>query len=54
MPICTELAKQIQEITELECVDLTTSRPLLSLIATHASDGKLDSGNNRGLFVVCV
>lgn len=54
MPMCLALAKQIQQLTELECAETSTTHPLLSLIATHASDGKLDSLNNKGLFVVSV
>lgn len=52
MPMCVALVRQIQQITELECVELTTTQPLLSLIANHASDGKLEASTTRGLFVV--
>ncbi|KAI4456845.1 mediator of rna polymerase ii transcription subunit 1 [Holotrichia oblita] len=51
MPMCVALVRQIQQITELECAELTTTHPLLSLIATHTSDGKLEAGTTRGLFV---
>lgn len=54
MPMCVALVRQIQQITELECAELTTTHPLLSLIATHTSDGKLEAGTTRGLFVVCL
>lgn len=51
MPICLNLIHQIQQITELDCADISAARPMLSLIATHCSDGKLDTGNNRACFV---
>lgn len=52
MPICMELIKRIQKVTELECGDISAPHPLLSLIIQHASDGQLDCRNNRGLYVV--
>lgn len=52
MPMCVSLVKQIHQLTELECAETFSTHPLLSLIATHASDGKLDSLNNKGMFVV--
>jgi len=52
MPICMELVKRIQKITELECGDISAPHPLLSLIIQHASDGQLDCRNIRGLYVV--
>lgn len=52
MPICMELVKRIQKVTELECGDISAPHPLLSLIIQHASDGQLDCRNNRGLYVV--
>lgn len=51
MPMCVALLRQIQAITDLEIADCSSTHPLLSLIAKHTSDGKLDSSNNRGLFV---
>ncbi|XP_046389679.1 mediator of RNA polymerase II transcription subunit 1-like [Ischnura elegans] len=51
LPMCTTLARRIQQITEMECGDLSSPHPLLSLIARHSSDGQLDCANNRGLFV---
>ncbi|KYQ60577.1 Mediator of RNA polymerase II transcription subunit 1 [Trachymyrmex zeteki] len=51
MPICMELMKKIQKVTELECGDISAPHPLLSLIIQHASDGQLDCRNNRGLYV---
>lgn len=52
MPMCLGLVKQIHQLTELECAELSATHPLLSLIATHSSDGKVDSLHNKGLFVV--
>lgn len=53
MPMCVTLLREIQQLTELEIPELSsTTHPLLSLIATHASNGKLEGGNNKGLFVV--
>ncbi|XP_020295798.1 mediator of RNA polymerase II transcription subunit 1 [Pseudomyrmex gracilis] len=51
MPICMELVKKIQKVTELEWSDTSASSPILSLIIQHASDGQLDCRNNRGLYV---
>ncbi|XP_012531022.2 mediator of RNA polymerase II transcription subunit 1 [Monomorium pharaonis] len=51
MPICMELVKRIQKVTELECGDISAPHPMLSLIIQHASDGQLDCRNNRGLYV---
>lgn len=53
MPLCLALVRRIQQVTEMECGDLSTPHPLLSLVTQHASDGQLDCANNRGLFVVC-
>ncbi|KAL0268887.1 UNVERIFIED_CONTAM: hypothetical protein PYX00_010677 [Menopon gallinae] len=50
-PICLELVKHINTITELECCDTSTSYPLFSLITQHFSNGKMDSSLNKGLFV---
>lgn len=52
MPICMELVKRIQKVTELECGDISAPHPLLSLIIQHVSDGQLDCRNNKGLYVV--
>uniref|UniRef100_A0A1Y1L2C4 Mediator of RNA polymerase II transcription subunit 1 n=1 Tax=Photinus pyralis TaxID=7054 RepID=A0A1Y1L2C4_PHOPY len=51
MPMCVSLIQQIQQLTELECVEMSSTHPLLSLIVTHASDGQIEPGNNKGLFV---
>ncbi|KAI4487733.1 hypothetical protein M0802_011879 [Mischocyttarus mexicanus] len=51
MPMCMELVKRIQKVTELECADVSSPHSLLSLIVQHASDGSLDGRNNRGLYV---
>lgn len=50
--MCLELVRRIQKVTELECGDISTPHPLLSLVVQHTSDGQLDCHNNRGLFVV--
>lgn len=53
MPMCVSLVRQIHQLTELECAELSSATcPLLSLIATHASNGKVEGGSNKGLFVV--
>lgn len=52
MPMCMELVRRIQKVTELECADVSSPHSLLSLIVQHASDGSLDGRNNRGLYVV--
>jgi hypothetical protein len=54
MPMCLPLVRRIHQITEMECGDLSTPHPLLSLVTQHASTGQLDCANNRGLFVVCI
>lgn len=51
MPMCLELVRRIQKVTELECGDISSPHPLLSLVVQHASDDQLDCHNNRGLFV---
>ncbi|PBC27227.1 Mediator of RNA polymerase II transcription subunit [Apis cerana cerana] len=51
MPMCMELVRRIQKVTELECGDISAPHPLLSLIIQHASEGQLDCRNNRGLYV---
>lgn len=52
MPMCVALVRQIQQITELECAELSTTQPLLSLITSDTSEGKLETGVAKGLFVV--
>ncbi|XP_069683901.1 mediator of RNA polymerase II transcription subunit 1 [Periplaneta americana] len=51
MPMCLALVRRIQQVTEMECGDLSSPHPLLSLVTQHASAGQLDCANNRGLFV---
>lgn len=51
MPLCLALVRRIQQVTEMECGDLSSPHPLLSLVTQHASAGQLDCANNRGLFV---
>ncbi|KAK6618199.1 hypothetical protein RUM44_002650 [Polyplax serrata] len=50
-PICLELVKHINAISELECCDTSNPHPLFSLITQHVSNGKMDSSLNKGLFV---
>lgn len=54
MPMCLELIRRIQKVTDLECTDISAPYPLLSMIVQHASDKQLDCRNNRGLTVVSV
>ncbi|XP_044759004.1 mediator of RNA polymerase II transcription subunit 1 isoform X2 [Coccinella septempunctata] len=51
LPMCVALARQLQVVTELEWLDFTNRRPLLDLIVSQCSNGKMRSENNRGLFV---
>ena len=53
-PICLELVKQINALSELECCDSSNPHPLFSLITQFASNGKMDSSSNKGLFVVSI
>lgn len=50
MPIAIALVRKIQAVTHIECADLSTSQPLLSLITQRVSKGELDC-HSRGLFV---
>ena len=52
MPMCTTLVRQIYQITDLECVELSMTHSILNLITAHSSDGKLEVSANKGLFVV--
>lgn len=52
MPMCVALVRKIQQVTEMDNIEQSATHPLLSLIVHHASEGKLESGNNKGLFVV--
>lgn len=52
MPMCMELVREIQKLTELECGDISKPHPLLSLIVQHSSEGQLDCRHNKGLYVV--
>jgi len=54
MPMCVNLVKSLQQITEVECGDMSTQQPMLSLITKNCSSGALDCANNKGLFVVSV
>lgn len=54
LPMCVSLVRRIQQVTEMECGDLTSTHPLMSLITQHASNGQLDCAQNKGLFVVSI
>ncbi|KAJ8922927.1 hypothetical protein NQ315_001471 [Exocentrus adspersus] len=51
MPMCLSLVKQIQKIHPWTDIDSAPTQPLLNLIVSHSSNGKMESCNNRGLFV---
>nr|CAD7196769.1 unnamed protein product [Timema douglasi] len=51
LPMCLGLVRKIQQVTEIECGDVSSPHPLLSLITQHVSAGQQDCANNRGLFV---
>lgn len=55
MPICVQLVQKIEQVTEIECGDVSSAVPLLSLIVEHANlnaSGTVDPIDNKGLFVV--
>lgn len=52
IPILLSKCREIFRITNIDFFDESTSSPLVQLIVKTTSDGKLDSANNRGLFVV--
>ena len=52
IPMLLSKCREIFRITDIDFFDELTSAPLIQLIVKTASDGKLDSANNRGLFVV--
>lgn len=52
LPMCVSLVRRIQQVTDMECGDLSSTHPLMSLITQHASGGQLDCAQNKGLFVV--
>lgn len=54
LPMCISLVRKIQQLTELEWPETVTPQPLLSLITSQASNGTMENGNNRGLFVVSI
>ncbi|XP_064455727.1 mediator of RNA polymerase II transcription subunit 1-like isoform X2 [Ornithodoros turicata] len=51
IPMALVLVRKIQTVTNIECADTTSCQPLLSLIITQASDGKLSGSSDRGLNV---
>lgn len=52
MPMCLPLIRQIQQIHPWTEIDSVQMQPILNLIVTHCSDGKMSSSTNKGLFVV--
>ncbi|CAG9858605.1 unnamed protein product [Phyllotreta striolata] len=51
LPLCLSLVRQIQQIYPWTEIDNAPVQPLLNLIVTHCSDEKMNSTNNKGLFV---
>uniref|UniRef100_A0A6P7G505 Mediator of RNA polymerase II transcription subunit 1 n=2 Tax=Diabrotica virgifera virgifera TaxID=50390 RepID=A0A6P7G505_DIAVI len=51
LPMCLALVRQIQQIYPWTEIDTAPVYPLLNLIVTHCSDNKMNSSNNKGLFV---
>ncbi|XP_075237789.1 mediator complex subunit 1 [Lycorma delicatula] len=55
MPMCVQLVRKIKQVTEIDCGDVSSAVPLLSLIVQHANlttSGTIDPVDNKGLFVV--
>lgn len=52
MPVSLALIQRINEVTCLDCVDLSNQQSLISLIVQQATDGQFEYNSNRGLFVV--
>ncbi|XP_054285871.1 mediator of RNA polymerase II transcription subunit 1 [Macrosteles quadrilineatus] len=48
VPVCVAVTRRITQVTDMECGDLSSPVPLLTLITQHVSKGKLDT---RGLLV---
>nr|CAH7762878.1 unnamed protein product [Callosobruchus chinensis] len=51
MPMCLSLVRQIQQLQQWTDIDSVPQQPLLNLIVTHCSEGKVHSANNKGMFV---
>ncbi|XP_042868908.1 mediator of RNA polymerase II transcription subunit 1-like isoform X1 [Penaeus japonicus] len=51
MPVSLALIQRINEVTCLDCVDLSNQQSLISLIVQQATDGQFEYNSNRGLFV---
>ncbi|CAH1971867.1 unnamed protein product [Acanthoscelides obtectus] len=51
MPMCLSLVRQIQQLQQWSDIDNVPQQPLLNLIVTHCSEGKVHSANNKGMFV---
>jgi len=52
MPMSLAKCREIAQLTEINFFDEASASPLIQLIVKNASNNKLDSANNRGLFVV--
>lgn len=52
MPVSLALVQRINEVTGLDCADLSNEQSLISLIIQQAADGHPECNSNRGLFVV--
>jgi len=50
--ICLELIEKLTAITELPCADISTAKPIFSLIASQMTGGKVQAGSSKPLFVV--
>ncbi|CAG9773948.1 unnamed protein product [Ceutorhynchus assimilis] len=52
MPMCLSLIRKIQQIQQWSDGDNNSApQPLLNLIVSHISEGKMSCSNNKGLFV---
>nr|CAI5854489.1 unnamed protein product [Callosobruchus analis] len=51
LPMCLSLVRQIQQLQQWTDIDSVPQQPLLNLIVTHCSEGKIHSANNKGMFV---
>jgi hypothetical protein len=52
IPLSLDKCREIAQLTEIDFCDESKALPLIQLIVKNASGNKLDSANNRGLFVV--
>ena len=52
MAMSLSLARKISEITQIQCYESGTQKPLIPLIIKQASSSSIDFNTNKGLFVV--